>query len=102
MWSASFTVFLLKDRNAKDTPQTDASESSMGTVENARIDYYYARSEGGKVCIYEVYTNGYTRLISSPDIVIQSLPEGDRESFEKGLILKDKESLASMIEDFSS
>lgn len=103
IWSAAFTVFLLKDRNSREyTAPQQVSESVQGAVKNAEIDYYFAHTDGERVCIYEVYTNGYTKLIASPDIILRTLPEEDRKSFEKGIILNDKAALASLIEDFSS
>lgn len=103
IWSAAFTVFLLKDRNEQkpDIPE-HAAESVQSTVQSAKLKHYIAKADGEKVAIYEVYTNGFEKLISMPDINLAQVPEQDRISFEQGIILADKSALASLIEDFTS
>ncbi len=103
IWSSAFTVFLLKDRNRRqsDIPEY-AAENAQKTVQSAQVDHYLARSEDGRVAVYEVYTNGFEKLISLPDINLSYLPRQDRESFEEGIILNGREELASLMEDFTS
>lgn len=103
IWSATFTVFLLKDRNQRqsDIPEYTA-ESAQSIVQSAKVEHYIAKAQDGKVAIYEVYTNGYEKLISMPDITLSQIPEQDKASFEEGIVLTGREELASLIEDFSS
>ncbi len=103
LWSAAFTIFMLKDRNEaeSDIPQ-HVAENVQKTVQSATLKHYLARADGNKVAVYEVYTNGFEKLISMPDINLALIPEQDRQSFESGIILADKSALASLIEDFTS
>ena len=103
IWSACMTYFLASERkkDESDIPQYTA-ESAQNIIKSATLSHYIARVQDGKAAIYEVYTNGYEKLILVPDIDIMRLTETDRESFEKGIILKDKSQLASLIEDFTS
>lgn len=103
IWSAAFTVFLMRERNQNqsDIPEYVA-ESTQNGVQNARMEHYLARTTGGSVVIYEVYANGYEKAISVPNIALSQLTEHDRASFDKGIILKTKEEMASLVEDFTS
>lgn len=103
IWSAAFTVFLMRqyNRQQSEIPEYSA-ESTQNSVSSANIKHYMAQIKGGSVVIYEIYDNGYEKIISVPDIPLSQLTDQDRESFEKGIILKDKEEMASLIEDFTS
>ena len=103
VWSAAFTVFLMKDRTRSETniPQYTA-ENAQSTIQSAKAVYYIARSDNGRVIIYEVYNNGFEKPVSMPDIDLKQLTEQDKADFEKGIILNDKTALASLLEDFTS
>ncbi len=103
IWLTAFTIFLVRDKaqSKTDIPQYTA-ENVQKTVQSASVKYYVAKSDGNKVAIYEVYTNGFEKLISMPDINLSQLPEQDKQSFKNGIILADKIALASLIEDFTS
>ncbi|MBQ6999326.1 MAG: hypothetical protein IJN62_06035 [Clostridia bacterium] len=103
IWSAAFTLFMIKDRNEakSDIPQ-HVAENVQKTVQSAKLKHYLAKADGNKVAIYEVYTNGFEKLIGMPDINLSQIPEQDRVSFKQGIILADKSALASLIEDFTS
>lgn len=106
IWSAVFTVFLLKERSIARTKtqqqQAQSVQNNTSSVKSAEIDHYIARTTDGKVAVYEVYTNGFTKLISIPDIPLKQLSDTDRSIFDKGIILKSRAELASLIEDFTS
>jgi len=103
IWSAVFTVFLLRERgnSQSDVPES-VTESVNNTVKSAEVDYYTVKAQNGEVVVYEVFTNGYSRVVSIPDIPLKQLSEQDRKSFEDGFVLEDRASLASLIEDFTS
>ncbi len=106
IWSAVFTVFLLKehstDRIKAQQQQAQSVQNNTSSIKNAEVDHYIARTTDGKVNVYEVYTNGFTKLISVPDIPLKQLSDEDKSIFDKGVILKSRAELASLIEDFTS
>lgn len=103
IWTAAFSLFLMKERSESrnEIPEYTA-EKVQNTIQSARLDHYIARAEGNGVAVYEVYTNGYEKLISMPEINLSQLTEYDRTSFEEGIVLNSKGELASLMEDFTS
>ncbi|MBE7012697.1 MAG: hypothetical protein E7416_01260 [Ruminococcaceae bacterium] len=103
IWSTAFAVFIVKERKkpAPDIPEQRA-ETVQKTVKSAEISHYLIHTQDGKVVVYEVYSNGYSKPVTIPDIYVKDLTDYDRKYFENGFMLEDISSLASMIEDFTS
>lgn len=102
LWSAGFTLFLVRERNVQKPDMQKEEKTVESTVQSAALSHYTAQASENKVIIYEVYNNGYKKIFSVPDIDFRELTQQDRESFEKGIILKSKSDVASLIEDFTS
>lgn len=102
-WSVAFTFFLMRsyvsEKNQNDMYET---KNNQNVVESAKIAHYVAKEENGKVAVYEIYSNGYEKLIGVPNIDMTQLSPNDKSDFSKGIILKTKEELASLMEDFTS
>ena len=103
IWSTAFAVFIVKERKkpAPDIPEQRA-ETVQKTVKSAERSHYLIHTQDGKVVVYEVYSNGYSKPVTIPDIYVKDLTDYDRKYFENGFMLEDISSLASMIEDFTS
>lgn len=102
IWVTVFSVFFTM-KNEPETPQEPLkTENVSQPVQSATLSHYIARAEGNTVAIYEVYSNGYEKVISVPEINLSRLPEQDRKSFAEGVVLNSKRELASLIEDFTS
>lgn len=106
VWSAAFTVFMLKERvrqnnNYENLPYESVQHNTSYT-KNAELDHFLACSSDGRVVVYEVYSNGYSRLMAVLDIQLEQLSKEDRAFFEGGIVLKSREELASLTEDFTS
>lgn len=103
VWTLAFAVFIVKNRVPREEPTEQyEAKSTQSTVKSAKIAHYSVREENGRVAVYEIYSNGYEKLIGAPDIDLTQLSPQDKSDFSKGIILKTKEELASLIEDFSS
>ena len=102
IWSAGFTLFLVRERNTEKPTAPSEEKTVQSTVQSATLSHYTAQAEQDRVIIYEVYNNGYKKIFSVPNIDFRELTQQDRESFEKGIILKSKSDVASLIEDFTS
>ena len=102
VWSASFTLFMARQNLREKELSQNEIKPAQNSAPSASISHYTAREKDGRAMIYEVYTNGYEKLINIPDISLSELSDIDRESFEKGIFLKSKEEVASLIEDFTS
>ena len=102
LWSAGFTLFLVRERSIEKPSVPTEEETIESTVPSAELSHYTAQATEDKVIIYEVYNNGYKKIFSVPDIDFRELTQQDKESFQKGIILKSKSDVASLIEDFTS
>ncbi len=69
-------------------------------------EYYIARLNGDDICIYLVYQKpgeaAREKFLYSFDVYRGGIPESDISDLTRGIILKDRESLASFEEDFGS
>lgn len=102
VWVTAFTVFFAVREDSVPPEEPPKAEDVSKPVQNATLSHYIARAENGKVAVYEVYSNGFEKAVSVPDINLARLPEQDRESFAEGIVLNSKRELASLIEDFTS
>jgi len=100
LWLVAF-VFLLSKPNEPDN-SIQSETTITQPVTTAPLDYYLVRSHLNNVAIYEVYTNGAQSFIRTLEIDLSLLRAQDKAAFDEGIILKDKQSLASLIEDFTS
>lgn len=102
LWSAGFTLFLVRERNTSEPNVQKEEKAVQSAVQSATLSHYTAQAEQDRIIIYEVYNNGYRKVFSVPNIDFRELTEQDKESFQKGIILKNKSDVASLIEDFTS
>lgn len=103
IWISAFASFFVRNRAQQEEMQSRyEAENAEIAVKSAKIAHYSVREENGRVAVYEIYSNGYEKLIGAPDIDLSQLSPRDKSDFSDGIILKTKEELASLIEDFTS
>ena len=66
-----------------------------------KADYYIARFENGDIAIY-VSSGGKESFLYSLDVWARDLPAEDMVRLREGIVLKNKQELASFEEDFTS
>ncbi len=76
-----------------------ASESDEHTSETA--DCFYAKLEGENISIYSI-SGDKNEFMYSLKIQVKDISEKELEELKKGIILKDRQALASFEEDFTS
>ena len=100
-WCVCFTLFIAKD-NLSNKAEIKSDQVTESAVKSATVSHYIAKRENGNAVIYEVYTNGFEKIYSMPQIDFSQLTKEDLESFEQGIILKTKIDTANFIEDYTS
>lgn len=76
-----------------------ANESTERKEENA--DCFYAKLEGENISIYSI-SGDKNEFMYSLRIQVKDISEKELEELKKGIILKDRQALASFEEDFTS
>ncbi len=64
-------------------------------------DYYVARCDGNALSVYACSDNG-EEFLYTIDVRIEDIPPDDLANLQQGVVLRDRQSLASFEEDFGS
>jgi len=88
----------------KNTPSVTEHpiESPIQKTVTPTLSHYLIKSTDGKIGIYSVYSDGLTKLEKTLDVHPDTLRKLDKEEFDKGIIIKDPETLSHIIEDYVS
>lgn len=82
--------------------QNTTTQNQHQQVVTPNISHYLIKNAKGKINIYSVYSNGLTKLEKILDVNPETLRKIDKISFDEGIIIKDPEELAHIIEDYVS
>lgn len=85
---------------AASEPTVSAEPSNLSTAEPS-LSYYIARLDGRNLSVYSC-TSGKEEFLYTLDARIEDISEQELTELKKGIILKDKQALASFEEDFTS
>ena len=76
-----------------------AEETTMNEAEDA--DYYTARLEGDVLAVY-VHSGEREVFMYTLDVRVEDISEGEKNRLKEGIVLENKQELASFEEDFTS
>ncbi len=80
---------------------TPASQGAVPTEEVIRVDYYLARLENHKIAIYTV-AEEEERFLYTLDVYTGNFPAAELLRLQEGVVLQNRQDLASFEEDYTS
>ena len=80
---------------------TPASQEAVPTEELIRVDYYLARLENHQIAIYTV-AEEEERFLYTLDVYTGNFPANELLRLREGIVLKNRQELASFEEDYTS
>lgn len=100
--SCVILIFTVNDLNRNNTKRSAVEPENLSSDSNP-ISYYLVIGEGDEVNLYSVYENGDKKAEGHlSGINMMTMRKADKRSFEKGIILKSREEVLHLIEDYSS
>ncbi len=95
-------------KTSRPVPETNISHRDNPAPTNYQkavtptLSHYLIKNSHGKISIYSVYSDGLTKLDKIIDVNPDTLRKIDKIKFDEGVIIKDPEELAHIIEDYTS
>lgn len=95
----------------EDFPEEDAGESTakepqnnntLGELDKDQLPYYMVLEENGIISVYYYDKNGNISKYKDTEITYSLLNETDQLSFSEGIMVKTKEALMELLQDFES
>lgn len=94
----SLVFVILTTVHIRNTRQENKNEFESLSSQN-ESDYYIIKEYQGKIAIFE---DDITTPYAIYDTYTSVLPETDRQKLKEGILVKDKDELQKVIEDYTS
>lgn len=100
-----------EDDEEDDYPEEEADESiakepennnTLGELDKDQLPYYMVLEENGIISVYYYDKNGNISKYKDTEITYSLLNETDQLSFSEGIMVKTKEALMELLQDFES
>lgn len=100
-----------EDDEDEDYPEEDSGESTdkeyqnnnkLGELDKDQLPYYMVLEENGIISVYYYDKNGNISKYKDTEITYSLLNETDQLSFSEGIMVKTKEALMELLQDFES
>ena len=92
------------DDNADNTENTDENrqQNKLGDTDKSQLPYYMVLEENGLISVYYYDKNGNISKYKDTEITYSLLNEADQMSFSEGIMVKTKDALMELLQDFES
>ena len=92
------------DDNADNTENTDENrqQNKLDDIDKSQLPYYMVLEENGLISVYYYDKNGNISKYKDTEITYSLLNEADQMSFSEGIMVKTKDALMELLQDFES
>lgn len=90
------------ENDAGDTDKNSSQDSKTGDIDRSQLPYYMAVEENGLISVYYYDKNGNISKYKDTEITYSLLNEADQLSFSQGIMVKTKDALTELLQDFES
>ena len=87
------------DKSAEENRQND---NKLGDIDRSQLPYYMVLEENGLISVYYYDKNGNISKYKDTEITYSLLNEADQMSFSEGIMVKTKDALMELLQDFES
>lgn len=91
-----------EENDTGDTDETGLKNNRAGDIDKSQLPYYMAVEENGLICVYYYDKNGNISKYKDTEITYSLLNEADQLSFSEGIMVKTKDALTELLQDFES
>ena len=78
----------------------EKEEVTDNSTETTSESYYIVKKDGDYISVYFVNEKGVSMKLEETEILYDLLPIEDQKNFEKGIVIKGQEGLASLLQDY--
>lgn len=87
------------DKSAEENRQND---NKLGDIDRSQLPYYMVAEQDGLISVYYYDKNGNISKYKDTEITYSLLNEADQMSFSEGIMVKTKDALMELLQDFES
>ena len=87
------------DKSAEENRQND---NKLGDIDRSQLPYYMVAEQDGLISVYYYDKNGNISKYKDTEITYSLLNEADQMSFSEGIMVKTKDVLMELLQDFES
>lgn len=87
------------DKSAEENRQND---NKLGDIDRSQLPYYMVVEQDGLISVYYYDKNGNISKYKDTEITYSLLNEADQMSFSEGIMVKTKDALMELLQDFES
>ncbi len=71
-------------------------------INHVRPNHYYVTQENGHIVVYKYDEISGITVVDKTNILITTLPQIDQDLIKEGILLKNKQEVSQLLEDYSS
>ena len=101
-WEDEEDEIYTEDNVTEDADKEPQSDNRLGELDENQLPYYVVREENGLISVYYYDKNGNISKYKDTEITYSLLNETDQLSFSEGIMVKTKEALMELLQDFES
>lgn len=89
------------DDNTENTDE-NRQQNKLDDIDKSQLPYYMVLEENGLISVYYYDKNGNISKYKDTEITYSLLNEADQMSFSEGIMVKTKDALMELLQDFES
>lgn len=90
------------DNSYEPADENRQNNNKLGDIDKSQLPYYMVLEESGLISVYYYDKNGNISKYKDTEITYSLLNEADQMSFSEGIIVKTKDALMELLQDFES
>ena len=90
------------ENNTGNTDENSRQNGKTEDIDKSQLPYYMAVEENGLISVYYYDKNGNISKYKDTEITYSLLNEADQLSFSEGIMVKTKDALTELLQDFES
>ena len=90
------------DNSDKPADENRQNDNKLGDIDKSQLPYYMVVEQDGLISVYYYDKNGNISKYKDTEITYSLLNEADQMSFSEGIMVKTKDALMELLQDFES
>ena len=90
------------DNSDEPADENRQNDNKLGDIDKSQLPYYMVVEQDGLISVYYYDKNGNISKYKDTEITYSLLNEADQMSFSEGIMVKTKDALMELLQDFES
>ena len=91
-----------EEDNSDTSDENRQNDNKLGDIDRSQLPYYMVLEQDGLISVYYYDKNGNITKYKDTEITYSLLNEADQMSFSEGIMVKTKDALMELLQDFES